>query len=185
MNTHMIFNFIGFQVCWAACVWGGAQGYWWLGPAAVALFAAWELSRSAGVVLDLKLLSAVLVFGVILDTLYVQLGLLRYATPLPSQQIAPVWIWSMWIAFALTLNHSMAWLKSNMLLATVFGAIGGPFAYWVAAKAWDAVFIDSERTVMAYGIIAIAWAIACPVLLKIAAALDSKSDQLNAPVVAS
>ncbi len=173
MNMHMILNFVGFQICWAACVWGGAQGYWWLGPVAVALFAAWELSRSANVALDLKLLGLVLVLGVMLDTVYVQLQLLTYATPVPTTELAPVWIWSMWVAFALTLNHSMAWLKSNTLLAVIFGAIGGPFAYWVAAVAWDAVFMDPQRIWLVYGVIGLAWAVACPVLLAIAGRLDS------------
>ncbi|MEM1089407.1 MAG: DUF2878 domain-containing protein [Pseudomonadota bacterium] len=172
MNVFL--NFVAFQICWIACVWGGAHGYWWLGIVAVALFAVWEMTRSHSAAADLKLLSVVLVLGIVVDTMYVQLGLLTFATPVPSEQLAPVWIWAMWVSFALTLNHSMAWLKGKTLLAVVFGAIGGPFAYWIAASAWDAAFINPDKVLLAYGVIGVAWAALTPALLKLASYFDAR-----------
>lgn len=173
----MFLNFLFFQICWCACVWGGAQGHWWLGLVAVALFGAYEFARSEAWAADLKLVLLVLVAGIVLDSFYVQAGLLRYATPVPVDTIAPVWIWAMWVSFALTLNHSMAWLKGKTWLAVAFGAIGGPLAYYIAGRAWDAVFFDTSRLALVFGVIAVAWAIATPLLLKLA-------DRFNSTAVA-
>ena len=39
-------NAVCFQLVWVACVGGAAKGWWWAGPAAVAIFAAWQLPLS-------------------------------------------------------------------------------------------------------------------------------------------
>lgn len=173
---NMIINFIAFQVCWVACVWGGAQGYWWLGPVSVLAFAAWELARARNPMLDIKLLAAVIVIGFIIDSAYIQAGLLRYATPVPFAGLAPVWIVAMWAGFALTLNHSLAWLKRNRWLAVAFGAGGGPLAYWIAGKAWDAVFFTDQRMVLALVVIAVVWAVATPLLLALASRFEHQEE---------
>ena len=40
----------------------------------------------------------------------------------------------MWMNFALTLNHAMAWLKGRPVVGLILGAIGGPLAYFAGAK---------------------------------------------------
>ena len=100
-------------------------------------------------------------------------GWLRYATPLPWVQLAPVWIIVLWAGFALTLNHSLAFLKQHVLWSLLFGAIGGPLAYLGAARLFNAVEFTAPdmQVVLALGI---AWAIATPLLLTIASRLVAR-----------
>ena len=93
-------------------------------------------------------------------------GLLAYAAPFPSLP-APPWIVLLWGAFALTLNHSMAWFAQRPLVASVFAAIGGPLAYLGAARGFDAVaFPVPAWPALAW--LAACWAVALPLLLRIA-----------------
>jgi len=163
----IIVNFVFFQICWCACVWGGANGYWWLGPLCVGVFLVWEMLRSKQVSKDLSMLAVIGLLGFTIDSAYILGGVLNFATPVPYTSLAPVWIVAMWIAFGLTLNHSMSWLKGRYVLGAIFGAIGGPFAYWVAWKAWSGVFFNIELLNVMI-IIGIVWAIATPLLLWLA-----------------
>ncbi|MGH8326520.1 MAG: DUF2878 family protein, partial [Steroidobacteraceae bacterium] len=45
----------------------------------------------------------------------------------------------LWMAFALTLTGSLAWLKGRPRIGTLLGAFGAPVAYLSAARGWHAV----------------------------------------------
>lgn len=164
-------NAICFQLVWLAAVGGAAQGWWWAGPAALLAFAAWQvpLSRRPGVDVGLMLGAAALGFAT--DTLWVQLGLMRFSTPLPWSGVAPVWIVALWMGFALTLNHSLASLKRHLALAALLGVLGGPLAYAVADRAWSAVDL-AEPTWSVLLALALAWGAITPLLLRAATRFD-------------
>jgi hypothetical protein len=63
---------------------------------------------------------------------------LHYASPQPAL-LAPAWILAMWVAFAMTLNHSLAFLKTSPMAALVLGAVGAPLAYLAAGRGFGAV----------------------------------------------
>ena len=69
------------------------------------------------------------------------------------------------VAFATTLNVSLAWLKRSLPLAILFGAIGGPLAYAAGAKLGGLVFVQQMPALIA---LAIGWAAITPLLLRIA-----------------
>jgi hypothetical protein len=125
-------NAVSFQLVWLATVAGAAKGLWWAGPLAALLFAAWQVPLSAQPRADLKLMLCAAAAGFVVDSALVLTGLLRFETALPWAGFAPVWIVSLWVAFALTLNHSLAGLKHRPLLAVGLGLIGGPLAYGIA-----------------------------------------------------
>lgn len=165
--THWLPNAIGYQVVWFAAVAGAGRGWWWAGPAAFLVFAAWQLAVSDVRRADAVLLVAAGAVGFTLDSLWAGSGLLRYATPVPSATFAPVWIVALWMAFALTLNHSLALLKTRIGLGLALGALGGPLAYAVAAHTWNAVaFGVSETTALLS--LALGWSLALPALLLFA-----------------
>ena len=73
----------------------------------------------------------------------------------------------LWGAFAMTMNHSMAWFAARPWTAAAFAAIGGPLAYLGAARGFGAVaFPVPSWPALAY--LGIAWAYALPLLLRIA-----------------
>ena len=144
-----VLNFIGSQVLWLAAVGGAANAMPWLGPLAFLAFAVWQLTpryRARG---DWSLMWLALPVGFLVDSVMAGGGLLRYASPLPSADYAPVWILTLWMGFALTFNHSLAYVARRPWLAVVMGAVVGPFSYWVAARTWGAVeFTESLPKVL-------------------------------------
>lgn len=159
----LVANVLGFQAVWFASVIGAANGLPWAGPVTAAIYAAahfaWTPDRQG----DLRMLAIALLMGVVADSLLAATGVLAFASPWPWTFAAPVWILAMWAGFALTLNHSMAFLRERWLVAAAFGALGGPLAYWGAAQGFDAV--DFGRGLpMALAALAVVWGVAMPAL---------------------
>jgi hypothetical protein len=162
-RAFTIANLVAFQAVWFSAVIGAANGLPWAGPVAASVFAAahfvWTSDRAG----DFRLLLIALPMGLVADSLLAATGLLRFDSPWPSEHFAPAWILAMWAGFALTLNHSMAFLRGRWWLAALFGLVGGPLAYWGAATGFDAVaFGDSPA--LALVVLAVVWGIALPLL---------------------
>jgi hypothetical protein len=115
----------------------------------------------------LWLLLCAAAIGFAVDSTFVQSGLLTYAAPLPWPRFAPVWIVALWMSFALTLNHSLAYLKSHLPLAALLGGIGAPLAYWAAARGWSALTFVAAPA-FALTALAMAWALLAPALCVLA-----------------
>ncbi len=159
-------NALGFQLVWCAAVGGAANGWWWAGPLALAVFATVQLAVSRWRSADLRLMLFAAPLGVAVDTLWIQLGWMVFDSPVPIAAIAPLWIVAMWMGFALTLNHSLSALQSHTGIAIAFGVLGGPLAYWIAGNVWGAVEIVPSW--LPYAGLAVAWGVITPLLLQLA-----------------
>ncbi|HRG15199.1 MAG TPA: DUF2878 domain-containing protein [Pseudomonadota bacterium] len=170
---NVLINAALFQAVWFATVAGAGAGLWWCGLPVLVVFAIWQLRDSRWPRADVALLALGVLLGFAIDSLLIAGGWLRYATPLPSGQFAPVWILVLWAGFALTVNHSLAFLKSRPALALLFGALGGPLAYLGAARLFEAVAFTAPQaqTLIA---LAVAWAIAMPLLAAVAVRLVAR-----------
>jgi hypothetical protein len=71
----------------------------------------------------------------------------------------------MWVNFALILNVSLRWLRGRYLLGAVLGFFGGPLAYFAGARL-GAIRIP-EPLALKLLVLALAWALAVPLLLRI------------------
>jgi len=165
--TWKLANAIGYQLVWLASILGATHGSRLAGPLAAALFACTVLAFGAQRRADLRLVPLVLAIGLLADSAWIALGWLDYSAPWPSPDFAPAWIVAIWLAFALTLNHSLAFLKRRHALASLLGAIGGPLAYWLAAEGFGAVHFDAPVLTVLIGL-GIAWALLVPVLMRLA-----------------
>jgi len=172
-------NVVGYQLVWLASVYGAGQGMAWLGPAAVALFAAAHFAFSPTRHADLRIVAIAVALGFAVDSLFAASGLLQYASPWPSAFLAPVWILSMWVAFALTLHHSMSFLRDNWKAASIFGLLGGPLAYWAAERVFGAVSFGAAHWIV-LSALGLAWAIALPLLYRVDSRLVLGRAQRNA-----
>jgi hypothetical protein len=158
-------NFVGYQAVWFLAVYGAGAGRWWPALLAAGLFALWQLAVSAERSSDLRLIGCALLLGALIDGALARSGLLAYASAAPALPPggAPVWILSLWICFALTLNHSLRWLRGRPLPALLTGAVGGPLAYLAAARLSGAVSFAAPAwqplTALALG-----WAVALALL---------------------
>ncbi len=159
-------NVVGFQAVWLASIAGAGAGYAWTGPLAAIVFAAATLAFGGKARADLRLLALALPLGLLLDSAFAASGWLVYAEPWPWTWAAPVWIWALWVGFAMTLNHSMGFLRGQPWLAAAFGALGGPLAYWTAAGAFDAVSFG-RPVLWVLLALAIGWAAILPLLFAL------------------
>lgn len=177
--AQIVVNMLAFQLCWLAFVGGAGRGLWWPGFVLLLPFALWQLSTSEWPRADLALLGIAALLGFGIDSVLQAAGLLRFATPVPFAGVAPAWIVGLWMAFALTLNHSLSFLKRRLRTAAAIGALAGPVAYWIASRAWEALTFATPdwRALLA---LAIAWGAVTPFLVALAARLALREVRMRA-----
>jgi len=154
-------NFIAFQSAWFAAVLGAANGMPWLGVVAVPLALGLHLALSPDWRPELLLAFCAAGIGFVTDTLLIAAGAF---SPIPYLFPAPYsafWMVMLWVNLATTMNVSMAWLSGRYGLAALFGAIGGPTAYYSGAKLGAMTRLPEPGGLLA---ISIAWAVALPLL---------------------
>lgn len=167
MNRDFWINQGLFQLSWPACVIGAAWGVAdWTGTLVVAVLALWQLRPRRRHPNDWRMIGLCLGIGFVLDTLWLQSGLLAYAMPWPSSEFAPFWILLLWLALALVLNHSMAVFKQRLLVIAVLGGIGSPMSYLAASRLGAVEWLaPGWQIVLATGL---SWALLLPALFWIA-----------------
>jgi len=166
----MLANVLGYQTVWFACVGGAASGRPWLGVLAALAFALATLALAGSRAADLRTLAVVLPLGFLLDSGLVASGWISYSPSGPAQALAPIWIASIWLAFAFTLNHSLAFLRPHRALTALLGLAGGPLAYWGASRAFGVIEF-AQPAVMTLVVVGLCWAVLLPLLF----ALDGRS----------
>jgi hypothetical protein len=164
MNTWL--TLLAYQLTWFTAVIGAAHGWWWPGVAAAAVFLVWRLVVSRRRKMELRLVLVALALGLVLENLWVGVGLLTYraAGPWPG---APAWILALWCAFALSLVPWFGRLHRHPWLAALLGAAAAPIAYAGAARGFDVVrFVEPSWQ----GLLGVAagWALSVPLLVALA-----------------
>lgn len=166
MSRDTLLNMSWLQALWFAAIVGAANQS--NGPALLLLaaFTLWQLRFSAGTTDDLRLMPMAMVFGFVLDTAWITLRWLEFSANWPVAELAPLWIVLLWAGLALTLNHSMAWLQTRLLLAGVLAGVSGPISY-LAAERLGAVRIIAAPWIWS-PVLGLSWALAVPFLLWLA-----------------
>ena len=179
---QLAINIIVYQVCWLACILGAAKQMPLVGVALVAIAAAYHLYSAPRALPEFKLLIIAAVIGAVWDSLPVSMGWLVYPSGMLLDGAAPYWIVALWVVFATTFNVSLRWFKEHLLLAALFGAIGGPLAFLAGERLGGVEFLNYPMGLTA---LAIGWGVLMPVLLLIADRFNgfSQSDQ-HTPVTA-
>ena len=168
MNRKLI-NFVTFQAGWFACVLGAANGLPWLGTLLVCLIVAAHIKMSDRPRVEAQLLFLCVMLGLVFDSFLVSSGWVLYPNGVLMSGIAPYWILAMWALFSTTINLSMAWLKSNLVLASVMGAVFGPLSYIAGQRLGAIELIDTRSSLIALAVI---WALAMPIITFVAAHYD-------------
>lgn len=162
-----LLNGVGYQLVWTASIVGAANGSCRPGLIATSAFAVAVLAFGGQRRSDLALLAPALLAGLLVESLWIALGWIRFESPWPSTHWTPAWMFGIWVAFALTFNHSLAFLKNRRILAAALGALGGPCAYWTAAKVFGALQFVASQT-LSLIVIGIVWMGLLPLLIRIA-----------------
>lgn len=162
-------NLIGYQLAWLITVAGAGAGRSWPAWSAAAVLCGGHLLFSSHRARDLRLMGLAALLGSLLDGSLASSGLLHYSPAAPAVPVTgcPLWITALWIAFSTTLTRSLGWLRQRIATSLLFGAIGGPLAYWAAERGWGVIVFATPRW---QGLIALGtgWAIALALLVLVA-----------------
>ena len=121
--------------------------------------------------LDVKLIIIAGLIGLLFDGALLNFDLIIYNDPGLPYPFTPIWIVMLWMIFAMTLNHSLAWLSQKYYLSILFGAIGGPLAY-IAGEKLGAITLLSTNSIIT---LSVGWALITPILLIIANKLNKNA----------
>ena len=174
-----VLNFIMFQIGWWASVLGAGADNYWIGPVTITAMVTFHLYLSDNWRRDLLTVLMVGVVGFITDSLQIGTSVFTPEPIEPTSWICPPWLLFMWFGFAITLHSSLGWLKNSLALSSFFALIGGPVTYYSGEKFGALLF--NENLVFAFTTMAIAWAVAMPVLLYIARRLEAIFDRADYP----
>jgi hypothetical protein len=178
----LLINLVLYQVCWLACILGGANGMPLLGIAVVGLAAVYHLYSAPAPRPEFMLLVIAGVIGSAWDSMLVAAGWLVYPSGTLLAGTAPYWITALWVAFATTFNVSLRWFRPRLLLAAALGAVGGPLAFLAGERLGGVVFADHAAAITA---LALGWALLMPLMLVLAKRFDGFGEAHDAaPAVA-
>ncbi|MDA0207322.1 MAG: DUF2878 domain-containing protein [Acidobacteria bacterium] len=168
---NKVLNFAAFQAGWFACILGAANGMPWLGPIVVAAFlAAMLVTRRDRGAFTLRMTGAAGI-GFIADTVLLRMGILDFG----NDAFSPLWMTALWPNLAATLDSSLGWLSGRYFLAALFGAVGGPLAYYAGARL-GALRLDLSPS--AFAAIACEWLAAFPLMVLLADRTVPKQEAL-------
>ncbi len=168
---HKIINFIAFQAAWFAAVLGAAHGMPWLGVVAVPLVLGLHLALSPDWRPELLLASCAAALGFVADSTLIAFGVFSPIPFLFPSPFSALWMVMLWVNLATIMNVSMSWLRGQYALGAVFGALGGPMAYYSGAKLGAMTAIPGPGDL---AVLAIAWAAAMPLLYRLARMIDDR-----------
>lgn len=154
----LLLNIAIYQAIWFLCVLLGNLGAL-LSLPLLALHFVFSDKRAA----DARMMVILGAMGLIID------GGLRAAGVLALSGWGwpiPFWLATIWLGLATLPHHSLWWMRSRVFVNILFGAIGGPLAYWGGAKIGAASFplpLDYSLFVLA-----VIWAVVWPLVMFLA-----------------
>lgn len=129
-----LINIAAYQVAWFACVLGAANQLSWIGTATALSIALIHVVRAQNAEVELKLIGIAVALGLAIDSGLSSARLVEFNTGVLVEGLTPHWMLALWVAFATTLLHSLNWLMKRPTWAALFGALGGPLAYYAGMK---------------------------------------------------
>lgn len=155
-----LLNLAIFQIGWIVCLLGGNVWAIAYTSAALLIHQRYVLNKSG----EWKLIAIVVLAGSAWEILMLSSGLIFYPGFGPFG--VPLWLICLWLLFATTFMHSLAWLDRYLWLAAGLAAVVGPFSYWTGVEISDARFGPSMATSMM--VMALGWAVLFPAGLLLA-----------------
>jgi len=166
-QTKLIVNALLFQLLWFTAVQG--NNYY-----AVAATTAFVVIHALAVVNQWREWVAILTvtsLGYVLDSLLNTFGMFEfYGSGVINSgalqiHFAPLWLLCVWIAFSSTLNHSLNWLNSWPLLASLLGALIAPLSYYAGAALSESSI--TQPVLLTLFLQALLWSLLMPGFLKL------------------
>lgn len=171
-----ILNFLLFQTGWFIAVYPASLGLVWFGP----IFSLCWLYAHLGIHRNTRYADLLIVIfssciGFTLDSLMVLTNVFSFSDNATLGYPSSIWMVALWINLALTLNHSLGWLKEKLVLSSIFGAVGAPLAYYAGHKFGVIYFQNITISMLALSCM---WACAMPLLFYTLRIFSSRQRQV-------
>ncbi|MGK0500552.1 MAG: hypothetical protein ACJAYG_002205 [Oceanicoccus sp.] len=157
LANKTLLNALLFQLGWFACVLGG--DYIALPFLLVALYlhSRFFIQQKA----EWQFIAAVALVGLLLDNLLAISGVMQFSQAgLPYM---PLWLFCLWGLFAITLNHSLVWLKQRLWLAALLGGVSGSLSYFAGSRLTGVILLDPAwQSIIVIGL---CWSLILPLLM--------------------
>lgn len=176
----IVSNFVLFQIGWFAAVLSAAEQRPWFGVVVTIAVVITHIFRAAMPRPELELVLLSLGLGLVFDTLLAWQGWLHYSSGIVFTNVAPFWIVALWGLFATLLNVSLRWMRGRWGLAMLFGAVGGPVAYYGGLQLGALEFGNPPAALLA---LSIGWAVLMPLLLALSVRFDGYAGLLERKAV--
>lgn len=95
--------------------------------------------------------------GVCLDAVLFRAGIFIPTPKSGNFAVIPVWLACLWVNFALALRFALVFLRRNLFVTAVVGAVGGPLSYFLGAAIGGLVAL-AEPLWLTLALLSLLWA---------------------------
>ena len=164
INKKILFNIVGFYICWWGSIWGAVNNLFFIGPICVLLFLFIHLFKIVYNKNEILYLFICFILGFILDTIFLRLEIINYKGYLPLEyNLAPLWVVGLWVCFGATVLHSFKWIRRRYITLFILGAICAPIIYLSASRLETLNFVNENFYALSF--VSLGWAIFLPFLI--------------------
>ena len=167
-NKHYftIANVVLFQLGWFLCVFSAANNLAAISILSCVAIIGLHLSMLRHIKQEIKLILVTGAIGFVVDSIQITFNVFD-AGPAKNLPLAPFWLVALWMLFAISLRHSLAWLADKPWLSAGVGAVFAPLAYFAGSRlgAIELPPYDLPTSLIAIGL---TWAIVTPLLFSLA-----------------
>ena len=165
MKVKIAANILTMQLAWIACAYGASAGVPSIGVAACLLAIGVNLVLTDDRVTFVRLTLLLGLFGFAAESILAGSSIVEYGAPGPYNEFAPLWIVTLWMAFAGMIYPTFGFLTNRPIFAALLGASMAPWSYFAATKLGALEF--SEPIFIPWASLAALWAIALPIAIQV------------------
>lgn len=112
-------------------------------------------------------IGVIAITGICMDSLLFRAGLFLPAPASGQFALVPLWLACLWVNFALALRFAFVFLQRSLIIAALFGGVGGPLSYLFGAAIGGLVTL-SEPLWVTLLLLSLLWAIFLAGAMKLA-----------------
>ena len=114
INKKILFNIIGFYICWWGSILGAANDNYFIGPLFVVIFLFIHSIKVMHYSNEILFLVICYFIGFLIDTIFLRLNIINFNGYLPENyRLAPIWVTGLWVCFGASVSHSFKWIKRH------------------------------------------------------------------------
>ncbi len=168
-RLRLVLNAVAYQCVWCACVLSAAAQRPMIGIVVALVALAWHLHCASAPGRELRLIAIAATLGAAFETLLVASGWVRMDSTVLIGGYTPLWMVALWATFATTLNVSLRTLRPHFALGAALAGVGAPIAYLAGSRLGALQWVHAGPALL---VIACAWGVSMPLLLKSAIRYD-------------